>query len=285
MRDEKSLTVIIGGTGKTGRRVAQRLIARGQPIRITSRAGSPPFEWSDRSTWPAVVRGAEAMYLAYYPDITVPSAAVDIAALARLAVASGVQRIVLLSGRGEQGALRSERALRDSGAAFTILRAAFFAQNFSEGLLLEPVLAGALAFPAGNVPEPFVDADDIADVAVAALTDVAHSGKTYELTGPRLLTFADVAAEIARAADHEVRYLPTAPADYTRMLTAFMPVDDAKVYTELFVSLFDGHNAQLCDGVQSVLGRPPRDFRDFAQAAARAGAWAITASQTAAGRT
>lgn len=270
---QKSTTLIIGGTGKTGRRIAERLTARGVPVRIASRTGVPPFEWSDRGTWPAVVRGADVMYLAYHPDLAVPGASDDIAALAKLAVESGVRRIVLLSGRGEHHVLPSEKAVRESGAAFTIIRAAWFAQNFSEGQLLEPVLAGEIAFPAGNVAEPFVDADDIADVAVAALTEAAHSGMIYELTGPRLLTFTDVAAEISRAAKREVRYLPVASAEYGSVLAQVMPAEQATFITELFAGLLDGHNAHLTDGVQRVLGRAPRDFRDFAQTAARAGAW------------
>lgn len=266
-------TLIIGGTGKTGRRIAQRLTGLGMPVRIASRTGAPPFEWTDRRTWPAVVTGASAMYLAYHPDLAVPGAAEDIAALTKLAVASGVRRIVLLSGRGEEQVLPSERAVRESGAAFTILRAAWFAQNFSEGALHEPVLSGEVAFPAGSVAEPFVDADDIADVAVAALTDPVHTGATYELTGPRLVTFAEAAAEISRATEREVRYVPVSSADYAKVLATVMPAEQAAFVTELFAGLLDGHNAHLADGVKRVLGREPRDFRDFARAAARAGAW------------
>ena len=266
-------TLIISGTGKTGRRVAERLMALGRPVRIASRSGSPRFEWTDRSTWPAAVRGVDSIYLAYHPDLAVPGAADDIGSLAKLAVESGVRRIVLLSGRGELQVLPSEAAVRESGAAFTILRCAWFAQNFSEGLLLEPVLAGEIAFPAGRVAEPFIDADDIADVAVAALTDAAHAGKTYELTGPRLLTFAEAAAEISRAAERKVEYVPITSAAYASMLAQFVPAEQVEFITELFEDVLDGHNAFLTDGVQRVLGRKPRDFRDFAQAAARAGAW------------
>lgn len=91
----------------------------------------------------------------------------------------GVRKIVFLSGRGEVEALHVEDALKACGAEWTILRCSFFCQNFSENFLLDPILAGELALPVGPVAEPFVDADDIADVAVAALTDDRHSGQLY----------------------------------------------------------------------------------------------------------
>ena len=266
-------TLILGGTGKTGSRVARRLIARGLPVRIASRAGAPPFDWNDESTWTAALRGVGALYLAYYPDLAVPGAAQHIRALARQAADGGVKRIVLLSGRGEPQVLPAEEGVRDSGAAFTILRAAWFAQNFSEGYLLDPVLAGEVAFPAGDVAEPFLDVDDIADIAAAALTTDRHAGMIYELTGPRLLTFADAVAEIARASGREIRYVPITSAQYGAALAEVMPAEDAGFLTELFRYVLDGHNAHLTDGVERALGRRPRDFADFARDAAAAGAW------------
>ena len=91
---------------------------------------------------------------------------------------------------------------------WAVVRASFFAQNFSEGFLVDAVRAGVLALPAGSVGEPFVDADDLADTAVAALTAPVAPNRVYELTGPRPLTFAEVAAELSAAAGHEVVYLP-----------------------------------------------------------------------------
>lgn len=272
--DTNDTILILGGTGKTGRRVATGLRARGLPVRVASRSGSPAFDWADRATWRAALEGVRAIYLAYYPDLAVPGAAEDIRALTALAVQSGVQQVVLLSGRGEEQVLPSERAVRECGATFTILRAAWFAQNFSEGTLLGPVLGGEIAFPAGEVAEPFLDVDDIADVAVAALTDpAAHAGQTYELSGPRLLTFAEAAAEIAQAAGRPVRYVPVTPEAYAAELAAWVPPDYAAFLGDLFRQLLDGHNAHLSDGVERALGRPARDFRDFARAAAATGVW------------
>src|SRR5215211_2870091 len=209
-----SPTLIIGGTGKTGRRVAARLQERGLPVRIGSRNGAPPFDWEDRATWAPALQGTRAAYISFFPDIAVPGAPEAIAELARVALAGGTRRLVLLSGRGEEEAERAERELIASGAAWTIVRCSWFSQNFSEAHIYDHVMAGELALPVGDVPEPFVDADDIADVAVAALTGDRHVGELYELTGPRLLTFAEAVLEISRAVGREVRYLPTSIDDF-----------------------------------------------------------------------
>ncbi|MEV4490742.1 NmrA family transcriptional regulator [Micromonospora coxensis] len=265
-------TLVLGGTGKTGRRVATRLAARGVPHRIGSRAGTPPFDWTKPDTWQPVLRGVGAVYLAYQPDLAVPGAVETVGAFARLAADEGVRRLVLLSGRGEPEAARAERAVAASGVPTTVLRASWFAQNFSEGHLVEPVRAGVLALPVGAVPEPFVDADDIAEAAVAALTTDAHAGATYELTGPRLLTFAEAVAEIATAAGRPVRLVPVDIEGYAADLAAVgVPAEVVALLTYLFTDLLDGRNAHLADGVERILGRPPRDFRAYTERAA--GAW------------
>ena len=272
MKFQPSNTLVLGGTGKTGSRVAERLRSRGLPVRIASRSGTPAFDWTAPATWPAALAQVEALYVSYFPDLAVPGAAEDVSRLCALARESGARQIVLLSGRGEPGVLPSERAVRECGIAFTILRCAFFNQNFSEGHLVPPP-NGEIVFPAGNVAEPFVDADDIADVAVAALTDDTHAGKTYELTGPRLLTFAEAASEIAQASGRAIQYVPVSAEEYRAVLRAHVPEEFADFLTELFRDVLDGHNASLADGVERALGRRPRDFRDYARTATRAGAW------------
>ncbi len=266
--------LVLGGTGKTGRRVADRLRARGVAIRIGSRRGEPPFDWDDDTTWAPAVQGVSAVYITYYPDLALPGAVEAVGLLSRLAVESGARRLVLLSGRGEDEAVRGEQAVQAAGADWTIVRATWFAQNFSEHFLVGGVLSGELAFPAGDAAEPFVDADDIADVVVAALTDNGHSGQVYELTGPRLLTFADAAQAISAAIGREVRYVPIAPAQYVDALIAEgLPEAEARGLTELFVTVLDGRNAHLTDGVRRALGREPRDFADYARDAAATGVW------------
>ena len=266
--------LIVGGTGKTGRRVAARLLERGVPVRIGSRSGTPPFDWEDRATWAPALQGARSAYVSFFPDLAVPGASEAIAELARIAVAGGTRRLVLLSGRGEEEAQRAEQELIASGAAWTIVRCSWFSQNFSEDHLRDSVLAGELALPVGDVREPFVDADDIADVAVAALTEDGHGGRLYELTGPRLLTFSEAVGEIAEAADREVRYVPVSVEQYAAMLAEHgVPATFVGLLIYLFSEVLDGRNAHLTDGVQRVLGREPRDFRDYARHTATTGVW------------
>ncbi|WP_146654033.1 NAD(P)H-binding protein [Labilithrix luteola] len=273
MRTSLETFLVVGGTGKTGRRVAQKLAARGHAVRIGSRSSSPSFDWKEQNSWTHALDGVTAVYLTYYPDLAVPGASDDVARFVKLAVERGVSRIVLLSGRGEPQVLPAEKAVRECGASFTILRAAWFSQNFSEGHLLDPLRGGELAFPAGNVAEPFLDAEDIADVAVEALTDERHNGHIYELTGPKLLTFAEAVGEIAKASGRDLRYVPVTSEEYAQALAAFMPAPEASFLTDLFRHVLDGHNSHLTDGVQRVLGRSPRDFASYAREAAATGVW------------
>jgi uncharacterized protein YbjT (DUF2867 family) len=267
-------TLVLGGTGKTGRRVADRLRARDLPVRVGSRSGEPPFDWEDRSTWIPALRGTSAAYVSFFPDLAVPAAPEAIAAFAEVALDSGTRRLVLLSGRGEEEAERAERALRGSGAEWTIVRCSWFMQNFSESVFLEPLLEGELALPADAVREPFVDADDIADVAVAALTEDGHAGQLYELTGPRLLTFAEAVDEIGRAVGRDLRYVPIPMDVFVAGATAEgVPVDLVDLLGYLFTEVLDGRNAHLADGVRRALGREPRDFADYARDAAATGVW------------
>jgi len=267
-------TLVLGGTGKTGRRIVEQLQARKLPVRVGSRSAEPSFAWEDRSTWPTALAGVGAVYISYYPDLAAPGATAAIRAFADLAVRSGVRRLVLLSGRGEAEAQRCEEIVKAAGAQWTILRCSWFNQNFSENYLLEPILAGEVALPAPNVGEPFVDADDIADAAVAALTDDKHIGQLYELTGPRLLTFAEAIAEIAKASGREIRYLQMPMDEYVVALEqAHLPPDLVALIKYLFTEVLDGRNAYLTDGVQRALGRAPRDFTDYARSAAASGAW------------
>ncbi|MFF3095792.1 NmrA family transcriptional regulator [Streptomyces cyaneofuscatus] len=268
--------LVTSGTGKTGRRVAERLAALGVPVRAGSRAGEVPFDWQDESGWAAALDGAEAAYVAYYPDLAVPGAAGAMAAFGRVAAASGLRRVVLLSGRGEPQAAVAEEALRGAcgEVGLTVVRSAFFAQNFSEGALLDSVLGGELVFPAGSTAEPFLDIDDLADVVVAALTGEGHAGAVYELTGPRSLTFEEAAEELGRAAGRPVRYVPVSGAAYAEVLEGFgVSGPEAGFLAELFATLLDGHNSATTDDVKRVLGRGAKEFTAFTREAARDGAW------------
>lgn len=269
-------TLVLGGTGKTGRRVVERLKTRNLPVRVGSRSGEPSFDWENSATWPGALRNVDAVYISYYPDVAAAGAVDAIRSLTELAVKSGVRRLALLSGRGEPEAERCEQLVRDSGAEWTVLRASWFCQNFSENFLLDPLLAGEVALPVGDVGEPFVDADDIADVAVAALTEDGHAGRLYELTGPRLWTFAEATAEIARVTRRNIRYVEVPTEEYASALdSAQVPPEFVTLLTYLFTEVLDGRNACVADGVSQALGRAPRDFTEYARDTAATGVWNV----------
>jgi uncharacterized protein YbjT (DUF2867 family) len=271
---KSNTTLVLGATGKTGRRVIERLEARNVPVRVGSRSAPLPFDWEDTSTWAKALQGVDALYISYFPDLAAPGAAAAIQLLTGMAVKAGVRRMVLISGRGEPEAQRCEEIVRACPVEWTLVRASWFAQNFSESYFLDPILAGEVELPAGDVGEPFVDADDIADVAVAALTEPGHAGQLYEVTGPRLLTFAEAVAEIGRACGREIRYRQIPIATYAdRMAQMQVPQPVISLVTYLFGEVLDGRNASTTDGVMRALKRAPRDFRDYARDTAATGVW------------
>ena len=273
-------TLVLGGTGKTGRRVSERLEASGLPVRVGSRSGEPPFDWEDPGTWAPALDGVGSAYVSYYPDLAIPGSVEAVRSFAGLAVQKGVRKLVLLSGRGEEEAQSAELAFREvsAGAEWTIVRCAWFNQNFDENYLLEPILSGEVALPSGNVPEPFVDADDIADVAVAALSEDGHAGEIYELTGSRLLTMEEAVGEISRATGREIRFVPVTLEEYEAVLAeADVSPEFLSFLTYLFGTVLDGRNASLTDGVRRALGREPKDFSDYARDVAATGVWSKAA--------
>ncbi|MCX5199785.1 NAD(P)H-binding protein [Streptomyces sp. NBC_00249] len=269
---DETVTLVLGGNGKTGRRVVERLRLQGRPVRVGSRAGEPPFDWNEPATWGPALEGIGRVYVTYFPDLAFPGAAEQVGAFAEAAVTAGVPRLVLLSGRGEEAAEHSETLLKASGADWTVVRASWFNQNFDESFFLDPVRAGVIALPTGDAVEAFVDADDIADVVVAALTDDRHIGRTYELSGPRLMSFTEVAAELSKATGREIVYVPVSDAEFRAELREHGLPED---FAELFALILDGRNAHLVHGVEEVLGRAPRDFADFVREAAATGVWDV----------
>jgi uncharacterized protein YbjT (DUF2867 family) len=267
-------TLVVGGNGKTGRRVVERLQRRGFPYRVGSRSAEPRFDWEDHKTWSPALEGVAQAYVTYYPDLCVPGALDKVRSFFELGMKAGVKKLVFLSGRGETEAEQAEQALQESGADWTILRCSFFAQNFSENFFLDSILAGEVALPVAPVGEPFVDAEDLADVAVAALTQPGHSGKLYELTGPRALTFADAIEEIADATGRTIQFVAITPEEYrAAMLQAQIPTEVIDLVLYLFGTVLDGRNTPAADGVQRALRRAPRDFADYVQRTAATGIW------------
>ena len=269
--------LVIGATGKTGSRVAVRLEAKGLPVRRGSRHSATPFDWEAPETWAPALTGARAAYVTYFPDLAFPGAVDKLESLVETAKDAGVEHLVLLSGRGEHHARMGEEVVRASGVEFTIVRAAWFAQNFSEGYLRDPILAGVLPMPGGEIAEPIIDVDDIAGVAVAALTEDGHRGKLYEVTGPRLMTFAEMAEVLSQSTGRPIRHIPISFEDFHANIARSGGTFVADVFTAIARETLDGRNAHTTDGVMQALGRPPRDFAEFAQAAARAGAWPAAA--------
>ena len=273
-RKSQDLTLVLGGSGKTGRRVAERLTAKGHEVRIGSRSAVPSFDWENEKGWDACLKDVTTAYITYAPDLAMPGAQDAIQAFANLAKRRGLKRLVLLSGRGEEEAQACERIVQNAGLEWTIVRASWFNQNFSEGAFIDMVLSGAITLPAGDQVEPFVDVDDIADVAVAALTENHHNEQIYEVTGPRLMTFADVAADLSRATGRKIAYVDV-PHDafVSEIANSGAPKDVVWMLDYLFSTVLDGRNAHLSDGVQRALGRPPKDFADYTRDVAATGIW------------
>lgn len=266
--------LIIGKTAKTGLRVEQRLEALGYATRGVSRASSPAFDWEDPTTWREAMQGTESAYVTFYPDLAIPTAEETIRDFIATAKQVGLRHIVLLSGRGEQGAERAERVLSNSGLDWNVVRASWFMQNFSEGFMIDGILNGDLVLPAGDIAEPFIDIDDIADVAVAALTRPDLRNRLFEVSGPRALTFAQCAAEISHAAAYTVEYTQISMEAFSQALhEQGMPEEMLWLMNELFTVVLDGRNSQPTSGVEQALGRPATDFSEYLLKVMASGAW------------
>ncbi len=267
--------LVIAANGKTGRRVVPRLESAGVEVRRGSRSGDPAFDWEIPETWGPALEGMDAVYVAYTPDLAVPRAAADLARFVGIARERGVEKIVLLSGRGEPEARACERIVEGSGLAWTIVRAGWFNQNFSEGEFAGMVNGGVIVLPNPDAREPFVDADDIAEVAAVALTRPGHDGEVYEVTGPALLTMSEVAASLSDATGRPVVYQPASSGVFLEGLgRAGVPGGMVDLLGYLFEITGSGVNAHVSDGVERALGRAPRSFGAFARRAAADGAWA-----------
>ena len=271
---KNSPILIIGKNGKTGRRVNERLQALGYTTRPVSRSTTPLFDWEKPETWQSAIEGAASAYVTYQPDLAVPNAEPAIREFVRIARKAGLKHIVLLSGRGEEGAQRAEEVVKSSGILWNIVRASWFCQNYSESFMLEGILSGELVLPAGDTVEPFVDADDIADVAVAALTEPGHRNKVFEVTGPRALTFAQCIREISDALGRPVKFTSVPVDAYINALREQgVPEEMQWLLHELFTVVFDGRNSKVMFGVEEALGRPATDFNAYVQKTVDSGVW------------
>jgi uncharacterized protein YbjT (DUF2867 family) len=272
---ESKKILILGGNGKTGRRVAQLLNSvNGVEVRLGSRSENPSFDWEKPETWLEAIKGIDTAYITFQPDLAIPTAPETIRQFTELAAQNGIQKMVLLSGRGEKEAQVCEEIVKSTAKKWTIVRASWFNQNFSESIFLEPILSGFVALPKANIPEPFTDADDIAAVVAEALLNEKHNGKTYELTGPRLLNFEQAIAEIAEITGRKIVFQSLSLEQYIDMLRQYQVTEDVIwLVNYLFSEVLDGRNSTVTNDIEKVLGRKATDFTDYVLKTVQTGIW------------
>jgi uncharacterized protein YbjT (DUF2867 family) len=257
-----STYVILGGTGKVGRRLTEILRRQGHDARPVSRSTPTRFDWQDESTWPAALAGATGVF------VVGPGSAHDwspaLARFLRAAAAAGVAHAVLLSARGVEfhpsGAVAAaERALRSGPLAWTILRPTHFAQNFTEAMFAPA--NGRITAPVGDGAEPFVDVLDIAEVAAAVLTGRQYDGRVLALSGPGAITFADAAAVLGPAVVFESE---TDDDHVARLRAVGTPEGYVEWRMAMLRGIRTGADAYLSDGVPEVLDRRATPFHEWA---------------------
>ncbi|WP_375750614.1 hypothetical protein [Vibrio sp. HN007] len=273
----KSTTILVtGATGKSGSRISKLLEDAGLDVRRGSRYSQSIFDWQDVATWPIALQEVQCVYICYYPDFAFPGALDTLTAFAEAAKSAGVERLVMITGRGERHAQLGEEIILNSGVSATILRSAWFAQNFSEGSFHQSVMENAIPIPGDGNGEPIVDLDDFAEVAVKVLTESGHENKIYEITGPRIITFGEVADILTETLDRQIQYIPITFETFYEELKRTTDKEYADIVTNIARETFDGRNAILSDDVELLLNRPSRDFTEFALKAFETGCWNVS---------
>lgn len=267
--------LVIGGTGKTGSRVAKNLSQLGHNVKIVGRKTKPAFDWENADTYDAALKDMDRAYIVYYPDLAVPGARDSIRTLTDKALKAGLDKVVLLSGKGEKEAETCEQIVADSGLNFTIVRASWFNQNFSEGAFLEFILKGTVALPMPEAEIPFVDVDDIAGVVAKVLLDDFYNGETVTVTGPRKMTFSEAVETMATGIGKEIHYQPISIEEFKDGMKAAGLHDS---YVWLFGYLFEEvlgnpDNQVVSHDLQNVLGREATDFKDYVEKTLTTGVW------------
>ena len=274
----KSPTILVtGATGKTGSRISKLLEDAGHSVRRGSRRSNTVFDWQDTATWSATLHDVQSVYICFYPDFAVPGALDTLATFAEAAKSAGVERLVMITGRGERYAQLGEEILFNSGISTTILRSAWFAQNFSEGSLHQPVMENVIPMPGDGIGEPIVDLDDFAEVAVKVLTEFGHENRIYEITGPRVITFGEVANILTETLNRHIQYVPITFEAFHEELERATDKAYADIVTSIARETFDGRNANLSGDVERLLNRPSSDFIEFALRASKTGCWDVSA--------
>ena len=271
----KKEILVLGATGKTGRKVVEDLEQRGYTVRKGSRSENPSFDWHNPENWPELLQGIHSIYVTYQPDLAVPGASDAIRHLMDVASKKNVKKVVILSGKGEVEAQKCEQIVANSGLDYTLVRASWFMQNFSESFLLDPIIAGEIALPQANAKVPYVHTSDIAEVVVQSLVDDSHNGKTYELTGPQAMTFSEVIAKIATATGRDLQFIPISLEEYAQgMKAAGIPDDYAWLINYLFREVLGSKGSDLIStDIEKVLGKDPRSFEQYIEETLMQGVW------------
>jgi uncharacterized protein YbjT (DUF2867 family) len=272
---KKDNFLIIGGTGKTGRKVADSLKLLNQNVRIGSRSSEPAFDWNNEEIWKDALEGVDKMYITYQPDLAVPGAKQSIESLIDLAKKQHLKKVVLLSGKGEREAELCEEVVMSSGLDYTIVRASWFSQNFSESFFLEPIQQGVVALPQADVQVPYVDTGDIADVVVKALLHEQHNGQVYQLTGPTTFSFKEAIAEIAKAADRDIVFAPISIEEYVAAMKEHgVPADFVWLIEYLFTEVLGNPMvSEITNDIEKVLKRKPMSFTQYVNETVKTGVW------------
>jgi uncharacterized protein YbjT (DUF2867 family) len=276
MTKASNMALVLGGTGKTGARVAARLTGLGLPVRTAARGGADiRFDWDDPATHRDAVEGADRVYLV--APVMRTRFAPQVSAFLDLAEAVGVRHVTYLSAYGMESA-PSDVALRAveldlmgrSTLTHSIVRPAWFMQNFSETFLM-PV-DGAIVVPTGDGGEAFVDAEDIAAVAAATLADPeAHAGAEYVPTGPDVLTVSEAADIIGSVIGRAVRHVDIDRRSWVESVIASgVPAEYGEMLQILTETIASGRGSRPNCDVETVTGAPPGNFTDFARRTAAA---------------
>jgi uncharacterized protein YbjT (DUF2867 family) len=271
----KDQILVIGGNGKTGSRVVNLLKTAGHEVHVAGRNSHPKFDWDDVSTYAEALRGMDRAYIVYYPDLAVPGAKEAIDSLTKAALKEGLEKVVLLSGKGETEAEACEEIVAHSGLNYTLVRASWFNQNFSEGAFVDFVLAGQVALPMPEAEIPFVDADDIAEVVAKVLVDDSYNGQTITVTGPRKMTFAEAVESMANGLGREIRYIPISIEEFKAgMSRAGLPDSYVWLFGYLFEEVLGNpENQEISNDVEQVLGRAATDFDEYVAKTKATGVW------------
>lgn len=274
--------LVIGGNGKTGRRVAENLTQLGHNVRVVGRKTNPAFDWENTDTYDAALKDMDRAYIVYYPDLAVPGSRDAISTLTKKALEAGLEKVVLLSGKGETEAEACEEIVANSGLNYTLVRASWFNQNFSEGAFLEFVLNRTVALPMPDSEIPFVDVNDIADVVSKVIVDDSYNGQTITVTGPQKRTFKEVVEIMAEATNKHIQFIPISIEEFKEgMKKAGLPDSYVWLFGYLFQEVLGNpENQEVSDDVAKVLGRPAIDFETFARETAATGIWNQTIAQS-----